>query len=193
VGFVALVATAACGGRVDGGAPTGVAGGFANEGGVALDAGSPPPASAGVLGCVLTGDAATAAAATDFVAVSVGTGLTCGLTANGAVQCWDYSQGISPVAVVSGLESGIVAVSVGGGLFNSDSRRVQSQKAARSSAGAMTPTGSSATEGLSGGATAIAVTGFDGCALTTGTGIMSRNFRDTFFRIRRPFCRRFPR
>ncbi|MGA7121911.1 MAG: leucine-rich repeat domain-containing protein [Polyangiaceae bacterium] len=126
VGFVALVATAACG-RVDEYAPRGVAGGSAHEGGVALDAGpppaagtgaldaSPPPAAgAGVFGCPGVGDAA-ATVASHFVAVSIGNYFTCALTASGAVQCW----GSSPVAssaypvTVPGLESGVTAISAG--------------------------------------------------------------------------------
>ncbi len=139
VGFVALVATAACG-RVDEYAPRGVAGGSAHEGGVALgagaspmagagaldagpppaagtgalDAGPPPAAGTGVFGCPGIGDAA-ATVASHFVAVSIGNDFTCALTASGAVQCW----GSSPVAssaypvTVPGLESGVTAISAG--------------------------------------------------------------------------------
>ena len=139
VGFVAVVATAACG-RVDEYGPRGVAGGSAHEGGVALgagasptagagaldagpppaagtgalDAGPPPAAGAGVFGCPGIGDAA-ATVASHFVAVSIGNYFTCALTASGAVQCW----GSSPVAssaypvTVPGLESGVTAISAG--------------------------------------------------------------------------------
>ncbi len=128
VGVVALVTTAACGGRVDDGAPAGVAGGYAKEGGVALDAGpppsadasaldaGPPPSAGSAIGCLATGDAAaTGGAAANFVAVSVGNGFVCALTASGAVECW----GSGPVAssaypvTVPGLESGITAISAG--------------------------------------------------------------------------------
>ena len=140
VGFVAVVATAACG-RVDEYAPRGVAGGSAHEGGVALgagasptagagaldagpppaagtgalDAGPPPAAGAGVFGCPGIVDAA-ATVASHFVAVSIGNDFTCALTASGAVQCW----GSSPVAsksgypmTIPGLESGATAISAG--------------------------------------------------------------------------------
>jgi alpha-tubulin suppressor-like RCC1 family protein len=131
VGFVALVTTAACGGRVDDGAPRGVAAGYANEGGVAPDAGAPPSAGARALdagpsssagpswlGCPGPGDAAaTGAVASNFVAVSVGNEFACGLTASGAVQCWGNGYGEVALSVypvtVPGLESGATAISAG--------------------------------------------------------------------------------
>jgi hypothetical protein len=130
VGFVALVTTAACGGRVDDGASRGVAGGYANEGGVAPDAGAPPSASASVidagappsagaswLGCPGTGDAAaTGAMAGNFVAVSVGNDFACALTTSGAVQCWGSNSQVASSAypvTVPGLESGVTAISAG--------------------------------------------------------------------------------
>ena len=114
VGFVALVTTAACG-RVDADAPRGVAGGYADEGGVALDAGAPPSAEASALGCPGAGDAA--AASGNFVAVSVGDDFTCALTASGAVQCWGYGPGVSGASLVTvpGLEGGATAISAGSG------------------------------------------------------------------------------
>jgi hypothetical protein len=141
VGPVALVTTAACGGRADDGAPRGVAGGYANEGGVALgagaspsagpsglDAGAPPAAGAGALdaapspspgasalGCPGIGDAAMGAVASNFVSVSLGNDFACALTASGAVQCWGNGQvGSSTYPVtVPGLESGATAISAG--------------------------------------------------------------------------------
>jgi hypothetical protein len=142
VGLVALVTSAACGGRADDGAPRGVAGGYANEGGVALgpgapasagagalgpgapasagagalDAGASPSPGAGVLGCAGIGDAAAlAAVASNFVSVSLGNDFACALTASGAVQCWGNGQvGSSTYPVtVPGLESGATAISAG--------------------------------------------------------------------------------
>ncbi len=128
VGFVALVTTTACG-RVDEYAPRGVAGGSANEGGVAVDAGAAPstgasaldagpsPSAGGsLLGCPGIGDAA-ATVASNFVAVSVGNDFACALTASGAVQCWGPGSQIAssgyPGVTVPGLESGITAISAG--------------------------------------------------------------------------------
>ena len=130
-GFVALVTTAACGGRVNDGAPGGVAGGYAHEGGVALDAGAPPSAGASALdagpspsagasalgGCPGAVDAGvTAAVESNFVAVSVGDGFACALTARGAVQCWGSSPVVAwsayPVTI-PGLETGATAISAG--------------------------------------------------------------------------------
>ena len=139
VGFVALATTAACG-RVDYVAPRGVAGGYANEGGLAVGAGAPPSsgasavgagappssgasavdagpspsAGASLLGCPDAGDAA-ATVASNFVAVSVGNDFTCALTVGGAVQCWGTSAVASSAypVTVPGLESGATAISAG--------------------------------------------------------------------------------
>jgi hypothetical protein len=120
LGFVALVTTAACG-RVEDGALTGVAGGYAKDGGVAQGSGPSPSAGASLLGCPGIGDAA-ATVAGNFVTVSVGNEFACALTASGAVQCWGSSPlvgGSSPLApsaypvTVPGLESGVTAISAG--------------------------------------------------------------------------------
>jgi Leucine Rich Repeat (LRR) protein/regulator of chromosome condensation (RCC1) repeat-containing protein len=114
VWLVAFVTTAACGGRVEDGAPTGVAGGSAHEGGVALDAGAPPSAGASALGCPGTGDAAaTQAVAGNFIAVSVGNDFVCALTASGAVQCSSPIAFSAYPVTVPGLESGATAISAG--------------------------------------------------------------------------------
>ncbi len=239
VGVVALVTTAACGGRVDDGAPRGVAGGYTNEGGVAPDAGAPPSAGATAFGCPGTGDAAaTGAVAGNFVGVSVGTEFACGLTANGAVQCWGHSNGqvassaypvtvpglesrataisagdlyacalttngavqcwgysqvtasVSPVTVVPGLESGIVAVSVGSaagsprpspafsacavtarGAVQCWGDNTYGQLGNGSSGFSSSSTVPVPVTGLDNGVTAVAVGASDACAITAGGAV----------------------
>ena len=124
-------------------------------------------------------------------AISAGTLYACALTTNGAVQCWGYSlfaSSVSPVSVVSGLETGVMAVSVGNAMVGANSSIAPFSACAVTANGAVRCWGnntygqlgngssgfSSSTvvpvpvTGLENGVTAVSVGDFDACAITAG-------------------------
>jgi Leucine Rich Repeat (LRR) protein/regulator of chromosome condensation (RCC1) repeat-containing protein len=124
-------------------------------------------------------------------AISVGGVDACAVTAGGAVQCWGdntYGQlGVDPMALafsavpvtVPGLTSGVTAVSVGdrAACALTAGGQVTCWGNAWGTASGFIfqvagPWGPVPIAGLSGGVTAVSVTGNDGCAVTTGAGVM---------------------